>query len=54
MYAKKRAIADSPYEEVLEELHGAVPGLHAIAHRAGARARGGDLYHPVVPLLPQR
>lgn len=38
MYAKKRMIADTPYEETLNELRAAVPGLQAIADRAYAVA----------------
>ena len=34
MHAKKRTIADTPYEEALNELRAAVSGLHAIADRA--------------------
>jgi len=34
MYAKKTTIADTPYEEALNELRAAVPGLQAIAHPA--------------------
>ena len=38
MYAKKRTIADTPYEEALNELRAAVPGLQGIADRAYAVA----------------
>jgi hypothetical protein len=36
MYAKKSTIADTSYEEALNELRAVVPSLHAIAHRADA------------------
>jgi hypothetical protein len=42
MYAKKRTIPDTPYEEALNELRAAVPGLRAIADRVFAVAARTD------------
>jgi hypothetical protein len=53
MYAKKSTIADTSYEEALNELRAVVPSLHAIAHRRRRGARGRDLYH-LVALFPLR
>jgi hypothetical protein len=42
MYAKKKTIANTPYEEALNELRAAVPALRAIADRAYAVAARTD------------
>ena len=53
MYAKKRRIADTPYAEALNELRAVGPTRDCPPRRRGG-AQGRDLYHPLVPLLPQR
>jgi hypothetical protein len=42
MYAKKRTIGNTPYEQVLNELRAAVPGLQSIAEHAYALAAATD------------
>jgi hypothetical protein len=42
MSAKKQTIANTPYQEALNELRAAVPGLEAIADRAYAVAARTD------------
>ena len=42
MLPKKRTIANTPYEEALNDLRGAMPGLQAIADRAYAVAARTD------------
>jgi hypothetical protein len=42
MHAKKKTIANTPYEEALNELRAAVPALRAIADRAYAAAARTD------------
>lgn len=43
MYPHKKTIGNTPYEQVVNELRAAVPGLQAIADRAYALAAAADL-----------
>jgi hypothetical protein len=42
MHAKKRTVANTPYEEALNEMRATVPALRAIADRAYAVAARTD------------
>ena len=42
MYANKRTVANSPYEEAVTEIRAAVPSLQAIADRAFAVAAANE------------
>ena len=63
MYANKKTIAKSPYEEGFSELRAAVPSLQAIADRAFALAAANESEGPrrniervgirAVDLIPQ-
>ena len=50
MYAKKRTITDTPYEESLNGLLAAEPSLDANAHRADAVASEVVIY--TIPWCP--